>query len=185
MPKLRLTQTMRARLVSLADKLVRLPVEEKIVADLYALVAPGVKQLVETKYPRKDMLVLKKYGKTHDHYNARLNLTAGGVVEFRFNPDDAPLAADSYPIFGADDALTEAFENWRLATAALKKARDAKLADYRSLIRFSRNLEDVTDIWPEAEQIRPTAACNALVALSPDALARIKADSASRMAVAA
>jgi hypothetical protein len=183
MAKIRLTQESRTGLVRHAEKLISCNAEKAVVEKAYKLVAPAIRKIIEAKYPSKDMLVLKKYGASHIDDCIRVNLTAGGVDEFKFDKETGPLTACRYcAAYQLDDAATDLFANWKLATEAHTEAVNKKLSDYRSLIRASRNWEDVIEIWPEASQIKPPSPSYALVALSTDAVERIKADVAERKA---
>lgn len=190
MAKLRLTHSARSMLDQLYRKTVTCPAEMAAVEKAYVKVAPVVRKAVEAKWPVADMAALRKYQTALHDKCIKLQLTAGGVDEFKFaETDDAPLRPDRYDcrhqIYLTDERLTKAFEVWKAATDALKAASLQKEKDYNALIQGSTYLEEVEAVWPEASQIRVRLHSNLPATLTNDTIARIKADAATRMKAAA
>lgn len=180
--KLLLNKQLRFRLEGLAAEIVACPDAEKAERAAYQQAAAHVRRVAQAKFPPKDMRVLRKYKKAHIDDCIKLKLASGGVEMFRFDKGMGPLTADpthAGTIYEADGATTAVVADWVAATGALQDAKKRKLADYQALIRAARTLEDVTAIWPEAEQVRPPRS-TALVALSEEAVDRIRADVATR-----
>lgn len=183
MAKTRLTNNHRDILGHLARELVSCPVEKQADIDAYAAAAPLVRKMVEDVQPPKDMKVLQKYGCANIDDCIRLSLSAGGYTHFYFEKGKGPLTT-SCKTFLSDEATT-AVVNARLKAAeALKKATEAKLSDYYSLIQSSKTFEEVLEIWPEAERLRQhiCGSSHALVTLNPEIAARIQQDVATRQA---
>jgi hypothetical protein len=181
----KLLQSHRDFLHSLAKEQVKCPAEEMADKAAYAKAAPMVRKIVETKYPPKDMKLLRKYQVASGDKCVRLQLTAGGVEEFCFRDTDKaewPLRPSGYGcishIYAADEKASEAVGAHLLAVGAFKKAMAAKLADYGALINHSTTLEQVEAVWPAAAALRPRLNRAVPVILSDEVIARIKADAA-------
>lgn len=184
---IRLNESHRNFLFDLAKTVARCPKEEDADAAAYKKAAPMVRALVEARYPVKDMKVLKKYGCAELRGKPKVTLTAGGIVEFAFRePDECPLAPADYDnrraIYAASANETKAIEDCSTASAAYKKAREAKLNDYKALILASATLAEVEKVWPEASALRARVANTLPVVLSSDVIARISADVQTRAA---
>lgn len=193
MASIKINQEDRQFLLTFASESIQCPAETKADKDAYAKAAPLVRKLVEERYPPKDMKLLLKYEQARHDACIRLQLTAGGVVEFRFrDPDKGPLVPGSSNSYGcrnrmyaADDAATAAIVASLAAAEALIKARNTKLSDYQALISASSTLEQIEDVWPAGgAALRPRKGRSLPVILSDEVIARIKAD-ASSMARAA
>ena len=183
MTKIRLTQSARDDLRSLAKKLVLAEPEAKAVEKAYKALAPIMRKMIEAKYPPRDMRVLKKYEKAEIDDCIRVQLASGGVQKFDFESGTGPLSAcpycNTYPL---DAKQTDLFDEWLMAVQKHNEAIDKKLSDYRGLIIASRTWEDVIDVWPEAKTIKPEFANYPLSILSADVIERIKADVSTREA---
>ena len=188
MASVKLLVSHREFLSGFAKESVKCAAEEAADAKAYAKAAPLARKALQTKYPVKDMKVLQKYGVAKGDRCIRLQLTAGGVVEFKFRGDDLPLRPNGYDcgrhIYATDEAATQAISASLDAEAAFKKAMADKLRDYGALIAHSTTLEQIEAVWPAASALRPRLARSVPVILSDDVIARIKAD-ASTMARAA
>lgn len=180
MTAVRLNDSHRSFLYTLAKERVRCPAEEMADKTTYALAAKLVKAGVESQYPSRDMKVLQKYNAAEQAISVRLQLTAGGVEQFEFRGDKSgPLAPSNRRfnhVYPTTKAMSEAVSAHLLAAAALKKARETKLADYKSLIYSSTNLAQVEAVWPLASELRPRVGRMLPVTLSNEVIARIKAD---------
>lgn len=183
----RLNQSHRAWLSRLAYTTVSCPEEAATVDTTYKIAAPLVRAIVEIKYPPKDMKVFAKYEAARRDQCIKLNLTAGGVVQFNFHTtEEAPLVPDTYTcsrrIYQADEATTAAVQAHAAACDARKKADATKMADYLALIRCSVKLEEIEAVWPAASSLRATLNRSVPVVLSDDVVNRIRADVASSSA---
>ena len=185
MTQIRLTHDKRQRLHKLARDLVTCHAEKKALNEAYKIAAPLVRKIVEARYPRRDMMICQKYQVADIDDTIRLNLTAGGVEEFKFKDKTGPLAVAGYcsnRMFQADDAATDAVMNWVRARDSYRDAIKTKLSDYRALIEGARTFEQVLTVWPEAETLRSDMGSTALIVLSDEVVDRIKADVAQRRA---
>jgi hypothetical protein len=184
MGKTRLNQHHRDILRSFADQVVKCPAEQKARDKAYAKATDGIRRSCEKQFPAADMAVLAKYGVTTSDLNLEGGSPEGKFIRFSFDRDDEapPRPGHRYNIsrISFDAKASQAIEDYDLAAAALKKARDAKLADYKALITAAVTFEDVLDVWPAAaalaEKIRQQQ--TALVVLSADKIAAIRADNA-------
>lgn len=193
MPKTRLNSAGRNHLLQLVDTTVDCPAERRTLEKAYAKIAPLAVKVVLAKHPNADMLVLKRYDCAHQVKEIKLSLTVGGVVEFEFDPAQHELyRPEKYrwgasTIYAADERLTAAYQAWEQARDAYQKAVKDKRADYKALVNSARNLEEIEAIWPAAASARSAIIRNLPATLTPDAIARIKADvaAAQRQRVAA
>lgn len=188
MATIRLNDFHRSFLNKLALDTVRCPNEEALDKKAYERAAPLVKKLVQERYPVRDMNVLLKYEQAAHDKCIRLQLTAGGVVEFSFRGDKAgpitPGGGDRWScrnrMYAADDGVTEAVQTSIAAKEAWNKALKAKLGDYSALIKSSLTLEQVEKVWPEASSLRARIANTLPVILSNEVIERIQADATIR-----
>lgn len=191
MSVIRMNDSHRSFLFNLARERVKCPNEEKADKAAYAKAESVVRKIVEERYPPKDMKLLAKYEVAAPDSCIRLQLSAGGVVEFSFRGENTgPLTPGkrgygcSSRMYATDEAATPIISASLQARDALKKALGAKLEDYKTLIYSSTNLEQIEAVWPMASELRPRVGRLLPVTLSNDVIARIKAD-ASTMAKAA
>lgn len=179
MAKIRLTEGLRLALKNLFREVVSCPAEMKALERAYAKASPLIAKIVAVSNPPAEMEVLKKYECARPDACIRLQLTAGGVNEFTFMPDDAPLTPTRYcggRMYPADERATAAFNAWADASLAYKAAVARKQTDYFALITGSRYLEEIETVWPEASRLRKSALNNLPATLTDDAIARIRAD---------
>jgi len=187
MAKRRLTSTMRYRLKRFAEDTVKPVAEAAALKAAYELAAPLVRRVVEQRYNPTEMAVLEKYGFTERDTCIRVQFPNGVVQEFSFDQQlAAPLVPDrrgcSKRIYLADELTAAAIEAWADATNAYDAEKKQRVDAYSALALGSQYVEDVCAIWPEAATVLP--ADNALIALGPEQIARIKADRHERMAQA-
>lgn len=182
MAALRLNVHDRTRLIILAKQLVKCSDQQAQLDVAYQACADMVLDVVERRYPPKDMDILLKYQAAEREDEIRLQPASGSVGQFVFNEGTGPLTPGTCRIYGPlSDQQTDIYDTWRIARDALKKAMEIKLRDYDTLINASRTWEEIENIWPEASQERPQG-YRVPSALGADALARIRADVASRQA---
>jgi hypothetical protein len=178
----RLNDAHRMKLYELRDKIVGCPAEHAMFRQAYEQAAPLVRVAVTKKYPEKDMKVCARYEAAHGDDCIKLTLSAGGVQEFNFDKDTGPLVVKktySGQMYAADDLTTTAVLEWVTARDSHKAALKQKHEDYGALIRNARTLDEVVEVWPEAEQLR-TMFGKPLVALSEEVKARIRDDVRTR-----
>lgn len=181
MSTIRMNNEHREFLFKLAKSSIACPAEEKADAAAYARGEKVARAIILKKYPAKEMEPLRKFDVAFHVFSAKFQLTAGGIEEFKFRGDKTgPLAPDRYSvhhaIYAADDSATAALQATLTAAAALKAARDKKLADYRALIWASATLDQIEGVWPEATALRERVGRALPVVLSDEVIARIKAD---------
>lgn len=182
--KTRLNSDHRRALIRLAGEIISAGPETKAASAAYKKAAPLVMRDLTDKYPVKDMKVLERYESASRDDCIRVQMTSGGVTQFKFAKGSGPLTPNRYGchIYAVKADTTDAIQDWAAAVDAEKEALAKKMQDYRSLIDFSRTLEDVETIWPEAAKVRASVILNLPVALSDDVVARIAADVATRAA---
>lgn len=183
MTKTRLNQRMRDVLGAHARKLVSCPKEKAAADESYKATADAVRKLIEARFPPKDMAVLKRYDVGRADPCIRLQLTNGTFYVWQFRPEcGVPVQpGQNCKTHLADEAVTAAVQNDIKAGDDLKVALEKKLADYYSLIAAATTFEAVCEVWPEAEQVRSQCGATAIViAVTPDVVARIRADVAGR-----
>lgn len=173
------------------------PAEEKADEQAYAKVFPMMVKLVADRFPQADMRVLKKYDKSLPYQKMNVQLEVGGVVLFAFRVGPAfddrikagvplsPINDRGYDIpsvmFLADAKTTHAYEEHKMAVAALEKARGEKYRDYTALIDGASTLEQIEEVWPEAGTLlRKRINATLPVLLSDEVMSRIRADKATR-----
>lgn len=179
----RLTYDKRMKLIQLAHSIVECPEEARTIHDTYKIAAPLVRAAVEVRYPRKDMLICKKYDVAAIDDCIKITHVGALVSMFTFKKGRGPLAAKSTTqgiIYQTDAATFDAVENWVNAVATYKKAKERKLTDYRSLINHARTYEQVLAVWPEAEAVRSDMGSQALIVMSDEVLDRIRSDVEAR-----
>lgn len=181
--KTRLNQTHRDILRGFADKAIECKVEQKARDRFYAKASEAVRRCIEKQYPAAEMAILTKYGASANKHAVE--------VRFEFDATDEvpPRPSGRYDAgrVSFDAKASEAIDAFELADAALKKARDTKLSDYRALINSAKTYEDVLDVWPAAAALaeRIKHQQTSLVVLSADKIAAIRADNAgANLAVA-
>ena len=182
---IRMNEALRERLNKEVTQLVHLPELGRAEMEAYNNAAPLVREAVEKKYPQKDMKICAKYEAASVDDCIKLQLTAGGVQEFRFIEKTGPLVVKktySGQVYLADDPTTTAVLDWVEAHETHDKQLRALRNDYHALIQSAKTLEEVLEIWPEVAGVELYARSNALTILSADVIARIRADVATRAA---
>lgn len=181
--EIRLNDGLRRRLYDLVRTTVKVPAEAAKLDRAYAEAEPLVREAVHGAYPPDDMEICAKYEAAQIDDCVKLQLTSGGVDLFKFAPGTGPLVVKKTHqgmIYLADAITTDAFHNWKQANEAFETALRRKMDDYGALVREARTLDEVCEIWPEAEVVREYARSRALSILSDEMIARIRADVAAR-----
>lgn len=180
---IRMNDALRERLNKLVETTVTFPDLDSAIDQLYRDAAPLVWKAVEAKYPQKDMKICAKYEAASVDDCIDLQLTAGGVNRFHFRKGTGPLVVKKTyhnQVYLADEDTTNAVLAWLDAVDKRNENVKAVQNDYRALIKSARTLEEIIEIWPQAEEVSQYARSQALTVLSEDVIARIKADAAKR-----
>lgn len=188
--KTRMNQGHRDALVSFARRYLENLYPATEVDAAYATADKAVRRLVEQAFPKKETKTLLKYDVAEPVSSIRVQLTAGGIDMFTFTSD-----SENYPLvprrsnwssvcIPGDQQATEAITTYN----HLYKNRDEtiknRLKDYRDLISFSKHVEDLLAVWPEADEVAKTMVkSQALVRMNPAVIERIQSDSVSMAAV--
>lgn len=184
MTKRPLLMWMRDKLRQHAKEAV-IPAKEKRALDAtYAKAKALVRAIVEKKFPPDAMKVLEKFHVSTVLSDPKLQFPNGGVTEFTFADDDAPMRPDTYEfnrqMFLADAKTAEAVEKWEAARDAYKAERERRLTAYGALIDGARFVEDICDMWPEVNGLLPAG--SPPIPLGPEQIALVKADQRERKA---
>lgn len=185
----RLLSNHRQILLALMQQVVDCPAEAKAEAATYAKAEPAVTKLVTSRFPATDMTVLLKHEVAYRDRCLNIQLHDGETIRFTFKDQNAaPLVPGregwghcSRRIYLADDKQTKLIEAWVNAYKALDTAQRQKRSDYTAFINTATTYEQVLEVWPEAKQVEDRIKVNLPSTISPEMLARIKADSASRL----
>lgn len=185
MPSTRLNQQIRQALSNLVREIVTCPEETSAVDLAYTNTSQPIIQALLDRYPSDDMAVLKRYD--YAGLADRVDIEGPGVgyTQFVFRCDDPsrPLVPMNDVVL-LDVDLYSLVRMWTDRRIALKDALGIKQADYFALIRHAATLEEVEEVWPEAEQVRRRVRGVPVVAgLDADVMARIAADVAARKSV--
>lgn len=185
MAKTRLNQTHRDILRGFADKAIKCPAEQKARDKAYGRAADAVRRCIEKQFPAADMLVLGRYGVAGVDATIEGGSPEGKYVRFCFDKDDDIPTRPKLTHYGTSRVSLDAkavglVDEYDLAAEALKKAREAKLTDYKALVACAKTFEDILDVWPAAMAVaeRIKRQQTALVILSADKIAAIRSDNA-------
>lgn len=207
MASIRLNSEHRHYLRGLMTSTVTCPNEEKADAKAYERMSAIVRKIVEDRFPPKDMLILKKYDAAVASISARLQLSAGGVVQFCYRDvtlekigayggrvarplDDlmevgiplVPSCKFNGVMYQCDDRQTAIWHDHEKTSDVAQKALSQKRRDYDALITASSTLEQIEEVWPEASALRKRIEKTLPVVLSDEVMARIRADAKVRKA---
>lgn len=186
----------REALMEFANRNITCPDEKAALEAAYSAAKPLVLQTIHTRFPPADMAILERYGAARRDDCIRFGGSYDTDSTFYFNSGDPDV-----PLVPRQSGCGQLYYEWSreardslnayvLARQKLEKARRSKMEDYRRLIVGSRMFNDVVEVWPAAEALRPklipkTKEQRALAVLSEEAIARIKADNAGAMKEAA
>jgi hypothetical protein len=188
LPNKRLSKEDREILRTFAGKHINCPAEKAALDAIYKTAKKVVLEVVRQKYPVKDMAVLNKYNQAAPDKCIMFGASRyDRDAIFFFVDDDAPLVPGRdgcqerhYPWTAEQKAVLAEYQLKRLA---LERAKKDKLDTYTRLIFGSNTFNDITTIWPAAEELRPrivpqNSFQRGLSVLSESAIAMIKADNA-------
>lgn len=160
----------------------------KAIDKAYGPAARIMAKHMKGRFPPADMLVLKKYELTKVDRCQYYTNGAGGYEQFNFrDTDDVPLIVSSrycngrnpYLLTDAEFATVDAYNKARVA---FNKSIGARCDDLSALIKSSKKFNELAAVWGGAEELRDKIVTTgaALVTLSEEVIARIKADPASK-----
>lgn len=181
MRKVLLTQTMRRTLLQDAEKMVCPRTLKESVNKAYDRTAPKLLVFIEKRFPASDMAVLNKYSETREQNNWSFRFDNGVVDQFNFITPI--LRPDGYSYNGSvllatGETIWTRFEEWKDASKAFEAEKRKRIDAYSAVLRGSRYLEDVAQIWPEVVKYMPSPALPIL--LNPEQVALVRADLAEQ-----
>lgn len=191
MAKTRLNMRHREVLRHFASENIVCDVEQKARDKAYAKASKLVRSAVETRFPVRDMEVLKKYSVAEPDKCINGGTPAGNFIRFNFDTDDeSPLCPSRYcssRSISFNQNTVDAIQALEKASNELEKAKSEKYTAYRSLIASCVTFEELIEVWPAAEALRDRicAQSTAVIALSDDLREFIKNDNAGSEAIAA
>ncbi len=188
MAKTRMNSAHREVLRDFAHKKVEESINRKSEITAYAKILAETNTLLRKKYPEKDMEVLRKYKLECQYTSFRYSLPSGRVDGFTFEkelgwPCDTPKQNNwsDTAVLVVSAAFEKAFDEHNKAKHANDELLTQKKRDCNTLINFAKYVEDVLEVIkvPKEIEAKLVAKSTALVALSPDVLARIQKDFSS------
>ncbi len=182
MAKRPLRAWMRDKLLNHAKEVIQPAAEKRALDKAYARAADLVTQVIEKKYPPRDMAVLAKYECVSHHGTFSLQSPDGLVRQFVYAGDGprTPNKNTYHMIYLADGKTFAAVETWETTKDAFEAERRRRLSAFDTLVRSAAHVEDVIEVWPEAGQIIP--AREVMAPIAPEQIAIIKADMRERKA---
>lgn len=189
MAKKTLNKTNREALVALARRLVNETENTDAVDATYHIAADIVASLVEQKYPKSDMEILRKYKVGLLDTCVYISAGYGGMDQFRFrlNDERIPYTPDGYcnrhtPYLMNEDQA-KAVEDYSKALKEYDASVKTRVNDFEALIYISRTFEDLVEIWPSAGRLRERicGTNTSIAAINDDVIKRIKSDAANSM----
>jgi hypothetical protein len=171
--KTRLNKDMRNMLLRLARQRVKAPKEfEDAFVATYKVVEKEIKRCCREAFPKREMMVLKKYNAAHQQPFVDL-VVSGDTARFdRFQFVDhswetarggktdlpwIPKTGYDHARIKLDDKAGVAFHAYASALAAREKARDDLLRTFETAINHGKTLEDIEAVWPAAREARAFA----------------------------
>lgn len=186
MAKRKLTAWMRDKLLEHTGGVVIPTKEAATLEAAYKKAEPLVRDMVEKRFPPKDMEVCNKYSAARNDDCITIQFPDNSFHQFSFTKGTGPLVVSrscSSQCYIANVTTAKAVDAWIDATKVYKEERNKRLTAYKALLQGSTYLDDVILVWPEARNIIPL---NALpIALGPEQIAIIKSDQKERSKVAA
>ena len=177
----------RNTLKAFAWRLVKQTQDTSQVDAAYDLAASLVAAVLEGKYPKKDMDVLKKYNLGRQDSCVFLSPGYGQVIRFNFRDQDTrvPHQPDRYCNGRTPHLLNDEQAQIVKTYEALKDQweRDvtARSRDFDALISVARTFEGLVEVWPAANQLREhiCGKSSSVAAISAETISRIKLDPAA------
>jgi hypothetical protein len=191
----RLSDRDRDSLYKLARKRIEDTQDSTGLDNAYEFAAQAVHDALVEQYPQKDMRVLARYDAATADSCVYISRGHYDYDQFCFREGDKriPLrpgrggGCNSRNAFMLEGERADAYSAYNKAKEAHEAAIKQRYADYQALIYAAKTFNEVTEVWPEAEQLREAivGTSSALVVLSNDVVERIKNDPAYAMAEAA
>jgi hypothetical protein len=191
----RLSERDRDALYSFARKCIAETQDASAVDAAYDVAAQAVHDALVEKYPQKDMRVLERYDAATADSCVYVSRGHYDYDQFCFRDDDKriPLrpgrsgGCNSRNAFMLEGERADAYAAYTKAKEAHESAIRQRFNDYKALIYAAKTFNEVSEVWPQAEQLREAivGTSSALVVLSNDIVARIKSDPAHLLAEAA
>lgn len=182
----RLSMNDREQLKKLAEKLVSETQDRSELDKAYSVAAQAIRASLERQYPRKDMLVLKRYDLAVEDTCVYVSRGYYDRDQFVFaTAQESPLRPSAqrcnHRTFGLEGDDLAAFDAWKSATDLFNEAKRKRYRDFVALIDGSTKFNQIVEVWPAAEQMRETICgkSTALMVLSHEVVDRIKADPAT------
>lgn len=192
MPKTRLLRHHRDTLKNFAREKVQITkAEQEEINKLRQKINKMVISFITKNFPQKDMVILKKYGcASVDRCIYFMVPDTTLTVQWKFPEemkDTLPLmpirSTRSYGrnIHDGGDELPKLIQEYEKLESKAKEDRNQRRRDYFALIEYTRNYEDLLEIWPEAEEVRSRITGYQVPSVvSDEMIARIKADQEAR-----
>lgn len=182
----------RETLQILARKLVNSTQDTTALDAAYEEVANMVAALVEVKYPKSDMAILRKYDVGREDRCIYVSPGYGNIQQFSFRHKDSrvPYVPSRYCNHRTPHLMNEeqaaSFDRYEALREEYKAAINRRVTNFDALIEASRTFDEVAAVWPAAEQLRERICgqSRAVSIMSEDTLARIKGDPAAAGEVA-
>ena len=166
MTKTRLNESSRDILLKFVrDTIVALPSQHEKETELYEKARSLVSKYLLTKYPTKEMKVLKKYGCTIIDKCIAFTMpeNSSRYKQFNYRDEDEsmipiiPNTKATYnkktPHLDETGEILDAIEALEAFREEVKEDLLVRKQAYQSLIRQSRTFEDVQDVWPEVSAL--------------------------------
>jgi hypothetical protein len=189
----RLSQSNREALYRLAEKQVKATEDSTTLDNAYEHAATAIHDVIVARFPQKDMRVLLRYEAAREDPCVYISSSGYNYDQFTFRNGDKRITlrpgrncnhGNPYILEGEAQKAFDAFQN---AENDRKLAIKARLDDFKALIFSANTFNEVAGVWPAAEAMRETivGSGTALTVLSSDVVARIRADAAADMELAA
>lgn len=189
MAKTRMNSGHRTVLTDFAEKKIAEVIDRKQEHKLYKKLLAAANTALRKKYPEKDMEILRKYKLVRTDHCIKFLFPSGRVDGMSFTkedgePVDIPYRYGCYGLYEHEAAfpvsaeIGEALDEYNLIKAANDNLYRQKYRDCANLISYAKYVEDVLEVIKVPKEIenKLCAKSTALVALSPDVIARIQAD---------
>lgn len=155
MAKTRLSKATKNALVRYVEDNCTPAKEHAVLIRTYKKALKAIIPLINKQYPPEEMKILKKYKIAGENSTIRIRFHNGHVTEFLFMGKDAMILPPFFKTMlvvgpGRTTALLGEYEE---ASIAFEDERRRRIRAYHELLRPAKYLEDITNIWPEAEKI--------------------------------
>jgi hypothetical protein len=128
---------------------------------------------LRSKYPPRDMGILKKYNQSDTKREIE-------VRDDNYNYVCVKLPEPVVIPRNAKYQNPSLYDKLSLLSEGLKRSNKFVREPYYKLIRGSTTWEQVIEVWPEAAKYQPSKGCVALIAVNPEIKVLVQADSKKR-----